>query len=229
MSKVEIGPPRRRGNPGGPGRVFRVMKDPRDHAVHDPLAVAALLDDRAGPPPECAACARLHAELVAIALATARLQPPRRRRSFLIDEATASRLRRRSLRERLDALLAGGPAPGLGLATLGLALMLIGVAPSAPVADPAGPAMMSERAETLGPAPAMATGAAGAKARALGDAAEAAERPGELEAAGSPPTHGEASGPPPWPTPTGSVLLVAGLAALSRARSRRPPRSPRRG
>ena len=78
------------------------MADPRDpHAEHDPLIVAALLDrDLEGEEraiaeariASCASCAALHADLVALSVATSTQPTPERPRAFTLTAADAARL-----------------------------------------------------------------------------------------------------------------------------------------
>ena len=78
------------------------MADPRDpHAEHDPLIVAALLDrDLEGEEraiaeariASCASCAALHADLVALSVATSTQPTPARPRAFTLTAADAARL-----------------------------------------------------------------------------------------------------------------------------------------
>ena len=78
------------------------MADPRDpHADHDPLIVAALLDrDLDGEEraiaeariASCASCAALHADLLALSVATSTQPTPARPRAFTLTAADAARL-----------------------------------------------------------------------------------------------------------------------------------------
>src|SRR3954451_9763172 len=111
---------------------------PDAHRDHDPDLIASLLDREAGGPDRdratalvtsCNACARLHADLVALTAAV-RVQPtPARPRDFSITPEDAARLRRGRGWRRLLAL--GGPRDrltrplALGLTTLGVAGLLL--------------------------------------------------------------------------------------------------------
>jgi anti-sigma factor RsiW len=78
------------------------VADQRDrHAEHDPLAIAALLDDDLADAErataeilvaECSSCAALHAELVALSVATREQPTPERARTFTLTTADAARL-----------------------------------------------------------------------------------------------------------------------------------------
>ncbi len=114
-----------------------------DHAGHDRLLVAALAaGDLTGADRDhaleltrsCASCAELHDDLVAIARATSVVGPPiARPRDFQLSPADAARLRpagwRRALSGLAGARLVASRPLGVGLATLGLAGLLIGNVP----------------------------------------------------------------------------------------------------
>jgi hypothetical protein len=111
------------------------------HDRHDTLLVAALAaDDLAGADRDraialtrtCAECAMLHDDLLALARAIAAAPPPiaTRPRDFMLTPADAARLRPSGWR-RLVAAASSWPSVasrplGVGLATLGLAGLLIG-------------------------------------------------------------------------------------------------------
>ena len=114
------------------------------HAAHDLLLVAALADrelhgtehDRARAQVDaCAECASLHADLVSLARATNALPPVRRPRDFTLRPEDAQRLRPKLLRRIIGSF--GTARDGIsrpiavGLTTLGLAGMLVGVVPGA--------------------------------------------------------------------------------------------------
>ena len=111
------------------------------HEQHDPMLVVSLASgdlataDRdyataqslvAG----CSDCARLHDDVLAIAAATKALPPASRTRDFQISPEQAARLRPSGVRGVLARLTAPGglfsPQLGVGLATLGVAGLLIG-------------------------------------------------------------------------------------------------------
>ncbi len=120
------------------------MSDPRtNHDAHDPQLIAALLDrDLAADDgavgrallASCAACAALHADLVALASATRRMPLPERPRDFRLRPADAQRLRPNLVRRILGVL--GTPRDSLsrplamGLTTIGLAGLLVGTVPA---------------------------------------------------------------------------------------------------
>jgi anti-sigma factor RsiW len=115
------------------------------HHDHDPLLIAALVDGDSDAPvtderarrliAECADCATLHADLIALAAASRALPAPAiRTRDFRLSAADAARLRPSGWRRVIVAF--GSPRDGLtrplaaGLTTLGLAGLLIGTIPS---------------------------------------------------------------------------------------------------
>lgn len=115
-----------------------------EHAAHDALLLAAVASgDDLSPSEreradaltrECEACATLVADLLAIRAATADLPAPPRRRDFRLTDEDAARLRPTGWRR----ILAGFGSPGarltgpaaLGLATLGVAGLLLASVPS---------------------------------------------------------------------------------------------------
>jgi hypothetical protein len=120
------------------------VPDLRSHATHDLELVAAHASrDLGGRDLEtatalvagCDACAELHADLRAIAAALPATPAPRRRRDFRLTPEQAASLRPAGWRRLLAPF--GAPrfafaAPlGTGLATLGLAGLLLGVVPGA--------------------------------------------------------------------------------------------------
>jgi anti-sigma factor RsiW len=121
------------------------------HTEHDLLLVAALADrELDGEDAErgraqvaaCTECAALHAELVSLATATRALPPVSRPRDFRLRPADAERLRPNLVRRILGSF--GTARDGfsrplaMGLTTLGLAGLLIGVVPGALPAGGAG-------------------------------------------------------------------------------------------
>ena len=129
------------------------------HERHDPMLVAALAaGDLAGTDRDqavaltqsCASCASLHADLLAIARATAALPPPiaAPHRDFRLSPEQAGRLRRTGWRRLVPSIplrTATTRRLGVGLATIGLAGLLIGNVPlnmgmsgAAPAAAPVG-------------------------------------------------------------------------------------------
>jgi hypothetical protein len=145
---------------------------PDSHADHDPLAIAAFAaGDAAGPELDdalalvaaCADCAALHHDLRAIATAVTALPAPVRTRDFRLAPEQAAALRPSGWR-RFLAPLAGprfafaGPL-GTGLATLGIAGLLVAGSLGAPVASVAPAA--DGGAAMAAPAASDAAGAAG--------------------------------------------------------------------
>ena len=120
---------------------------PASHADHDPLAIAACaagdatgreLDDALALVAACGDCAALHHDLRAIAAALPGLPAPARSRDFRLTPGQAASLRPAGWR-RLLAPFAGprfafaGPV-GAGLATLGLAGILVAGSLGVPLA-----------------------------------------------------------------------------------------------
>ena len=127
-------------------RLASVMTDrpiPADHAGHDPLLVASLVDHSL-PATErtaaealvaaCDACADLHADLLALRDATRAMPTPARPRDYTLTAADAARLRRVGWRRLVRAF--GSPRDvfsrplAMGLTTLGLAGLLLASVPS---------------------------------------------------------------------------------------------------
>jgi hypothetical protein len=151
-----------------------------DHARHDLLAVAALADrDATGEEAvraraqvdACAECAMLHAELVSLATATRQLPDIERPRDFRLRPEDAQRLRPNRFRRLFGSF--GTARDGfsrplaVGLTTLGLAGLMLGILPGT----------LSFGGAASGPAdaPAAATTLeAGASAPAAGGAPEQA-------------------------------------------------------
>jgi anti-sigma factor RsiW len=144
-----------------------------DHADHDPLLVAALADreltgeehDRArAQVAACTDCASLHADLVSIARATHALPPIARSRDFTLRPEDAQRYRPGLVRRLVGAF--GTARDGfsrplaMGLTTLGLAGLLIGIVPGAlssggttSLLAPVGTPVEDVRLESLSAAP----------------------------------------------------------------------------
>ena len=113
-----------------------------DHAQHDLLAVAALADrDATGEEAmraqaqvdACTECATLHAELVSLTTATRRLPAMERPRDFRLRPEDAQRLRPNRIRRLFGSF--GTARDGfsrplaLGLTTLGIAGLMLGILP----------------------------------------------------------------------------------------------------
>ena len=127
----------------GPSEIqMHEQPNPTDHTQHDLLAVAAYADrgatgeeaDRARAQiAACTACAALHADLVSLASATRVLPPIERPRDFRLRPQDAQRLRPNLIRRLFGSF--GTPRDGfsrplaLGLTTLGLAGLMLGVLP----------------------------------------------------------------------------------------------------
>ena len=158
---------------------------PPSHADHDPLAIAAYAaGDAAGPELDdalalvaaCADCAALHHDLRAIASALPGLPAPARSRDFRLTRGQAASLRPAGWR-RLLAPFAGpkfafaGPV-GAGLATLGIAGILVAGSFGVPLAATApadGGAAAASDAVAVEMAPQMAPGSAAAASMAPAD------------------------------------------------------------
>ena len=150
---------------------------PPSHADHDPLAIAAYaagdatgpeLDDALALVAACTDCAALHHDLRAIAAALPGLPAPARSRDFRLTPGQAASLRPAGWR-RLLAPFAGpkfafaGPV-GAGLATLGLAGILVAGSFGVPLAATAptdGGAAAASDAVAVEMAPQMAPGERG--------------------------------------------------------------------
>lgn len=158
-----------------PARLSREMTETSPkHAIHDRLLIAALADrtvdaaERARAEAQvaaCDACARLHADLVALSLATREMPVPSRPRDFTLSAEDAERLRIRGWRRILGVFGSAGDVfsrpLAIGLTTLGLAGLLLGTIPSALTGLGGGPAALS----TVGaPADVRNSGGAGAEA-----------------------------------------------------------------
>ena len=153
------------------------MRTTTDHATHDLERLSAAVDgtlpaaDRPSVDAQlaaCAACAELHADLLALVAAHRALPTPGRPRDFQLTDADASRLQHGGLRGWLDRI--GSPKDRLsrplavGLTTLGLVGVLVGTAPSVlpSIGSSAGAAPAPERGCRPG------RGGAGAERRGVG-------------------------------------------------------------
>jgi hypothetical protein len=169
--------------------------NPSDHVQHDLLAVAALADrDATGEEAvraqaqvdACRECAALHAELVTLSSATRQLPPIERPRDFQLRPQDAQRLRPNLIRRLFGSF--GTARDGfsrplaLGLTTLGLAGLMLGILPGAlsfggVTSAPGGAAVTAPEQEiqqTLGAASA-APADGGAEAAQPGASAQPAE------------------------------------------------------
>ena len=169
----------------------------------------------------CAECARLHDDILAIASATKALPPPVRTRDFRITNEQAAKLRPAGLRGVLSRLTAPGALfsrqLGVGLATLGVAGLLIGSLPmnlgmggaaSAPAASQ--PASATEQA-------AQAPAASAPAASAWPDQVFSSSGGGAAEAEASVQPYHDTSAPQPSSQRSSSGRNVVGGAAASAA------------
>ena len=177
------------------------------HPAHDRLRIAAAADRRSGPLPAltsallaaCTECARLHADLVALATALPSAATPRRTRDYTLTAADAERLRQRGLRgwlARIGSSRDGLTRPlAIGFTTLGLAGLL---AATIPTVLPLGSGAGASRVTVAASADATETAPEGGGAfhQMIGSAGEPA----------SP------VDPPPAPTPASSESPVAVIA-----------------
>jgi hypothetical protein len=120
-----------------------MMTDPStDHATHDELLIASLLDRSPGDPDRdraealvaaCDDCAALHRDLVALSAATRVLPTPPRPREFTLSAADAVRLRPEGWRRLIAAFGSSRDVfsrpLAIGLTTLGLAGLLVASIP----------------------------------------------------------------------------------------------------
>jgi hypothetical protein len=131
------------------------------HVQHDPLLVASLAagdlagadrDHAAAQIASCAECANLHADLIVIARATAALPPAVAPRDFTLSREQAAALRPVGWRRLVAAI--GGSRPlmsrqfGIGLATIGLAGLLVSALPGIQLGTSAGAAPAAPMTET---------------------------------------------------------------------------------
>ena len=113
------------------------------HPRHDRLLIAAAVDRDRGARPSlvqallatCLECARLHADLLALALALPTASTPTRSRDFTLTAADAERLRPRGLRRWLGLIGTSRDTItrplAIGFTTLGLAGLLVATVPGA--------------------------------------------------------------------------------------------------
>jgi hypothetical protein len=145
------------------------------HVQHDLLLVASLAagdlagadrDHAAAQIASCADCAILHADLIAIARATAALPPAAAPRDFTLSPEQAAALRPTGWRRLVAAMSGSRPLMsrqlGIGLATIGLAGLLVSALPTVqlgssaalPAALPAASAAAGQQAPGVVAAPA---------------------------------------------------------------------------
>ena len=203
------------GEPARPGARLREEMIPATsrHETHDRLLIASLVDRSITEPERalaeaqleaCAACAELHAELVALSEATRSMPVPARTREFTLNQADAERLRVRGWGRLMAAIGSSRDAfsrpLALGFTTLGIAGLLLSSVPL-----PSGGAASGERTvETI---------AAPAGDSAAGSATQ------EFAA--------EASAAPIAPDASGPAMAAAGpSAAPSEATQAAPAASP---
>jgi hypothetical protein len=175
------------------------------HAQHDPLLVASLAagvvagaerDRAAAQIADCADCAALHADLIAIARATAVLPPAVAPRDFRLSPKQAADLRPIGWRRLVASIGRSRPLMsrqlGIGMATIGLAGLLVSTLPgiqlgstaAVPAASGAGPAEMVSGA---GSSDRVGITAGGEASGAAAAAASAAPRqPGSLDGSVNP-------------------------------------------
>ena len=113
------------------------------HRRHDSLRIAAAVDRDSDVRPSlvrtllatCLECARLHADLLSLALALPAAATPARPRDFTLTEADAERLRPRGLRRWLGLIGTSRDTItrplAIGFTTLGLAGLLVATVPGA--------------------------------------------------------------------------------------------------
>jgi anti-sigma factor RsiW len=163
--------------------------DSEQHAQHDPLLVVSLVDgDLTGADrdlassliAECADCATLHNDLLAIARATTALPAAVRPRDFRLSPEQASRLRPAGWRRFIAAFASPRLAMirqlGVGLTTLGLAGLLVSVLPTVQLGGMGAAAPAGAPAERLSTTESSSDSAA----QAAPSAAPSAAAPGEL-------------------------------------------------
>lgn len=173
------------------------------HAQHDPLLVASLAagdlagnerDRAAAQIADCGDCASLHTDLIAIARATAALPPAVAPRDFRLSPEHAASLRPVGWRRLVASIGRSRPLMsrqlGIGMATIGLAGLLVSTLPGIQLGSSAGAAPAASGAD----AAEMVSGAGpssrvGVTAGGDGSAAAPAAA-GSLDAAGNPTTVG---------------------------------------
>ena len=181
------------------------------HVQHDSLLVASLAaGDLAGTERDranaqisaCPDCAALHADLILIARATAALPPAVAPRDFTLTTDQAARLRPTGLRRLVAAIAGSRPLMsrqlGMGLATIGLAGLLVSAVPS----------MLLGGLSAAAPAQPAAAPAGGASA---GSAETATDASGPVSITGD-----EGSSPPKALGPVVSAASPAASAAVAR-------------
>lgn len=199
------------------GRLSGDMQHPMtNHATHDELLVAGLLDRSTTNPDRtraesliasCHDCASLHRDLVALRAATQAMPTPTRPRDFSLSLDDVERLRPRGWRRVIAAIGSSGDIfsrpLAIGLTTLGLAALLVATIPAA-LSGQAGaaPAVLS----TVG----SAVGGGDANPGSLGASRESAATAGPSSAAAA------------APAPAASAEPSAAAAALL-APSSEPP------
>jgi anti-sigma factor RsiW len=197
-------------------RLTGEMTDTRvTHARHDRLLIANLLDRTPDPAErargerqlaDCADCARLHADLLALSEATKALPVPSRSRDFTLSPADAERLRVRGWR-RLIALIGSGRDTftrplAIGLTTLGLAGLLVGTVPGFLFVGGATSALQTAEDASRNAAGGAGTGAGAPEAVTLGSAAPSAAAASGPALAATAPTEAPPAGA--FPAPTGA-------------------------
>lgn len=193
------------------------------HQRHDGLLIAAALDDGAVTRPSlantllatCLDCARLHADLLSLALALPAASTPARPRDFTLTQADAERLRPRGLRRWLGLIGTSRDTItrplAIGFTTLGLAGLLVATVPGALPGSGA-------------PSAEVAAGNAGAPRREIQSAASPSGAADHILSTPDSPAADEAV-PPAFVALSGSFLLTGGaLLVVRRARSRGPLR-----
>jgi hypothetical protein len=208
---------------------------PEDHALHDPVWMAALasrdpdLSESERTRAEaalrsCDVCAELFAELVAVSAAIPAAALPARPRDFTLTAADAARLRPGGLRRWLAGI--GSVRDGItfplamGLTTMGIAGLLLATVPAAfsgMGGAAAGPAVLSTVGAAL-PAPEAAAPAPAASGRAA--AAASAAAPSAAPAAGGYTDLYSSSSPDTEITGDGGVFSGADGDAASQAAQR---------
>jgi hypothetical protein len=162
------------------------------HTQHDPILMVSLASGDLAPADRdyataqslrtsCTECARLHDDVVAIARATKVLPPVARTRDFRITDEQAAKLRPGGLRGLLGRLATGpllSRQLGAGLATLGIAGLLITAGPTLQLGGFASSGAAASQPAAAAPAPGSAFesfSAGGAAAEALTPAAAPSE------------------------------------------------------
>ncbi|MEO6207197.1 MAG: hypothetical protein ABIP77_04505 [Candidatus Limnocylindrales bacterium] len=182
-----------------------------DHGTHDPFLIAAMSahdPDLTGAETAaattllatCLDCARLHADLLSLAVALPAASTPARPRDFMLTAADAHRLRPRGLRHWLGLIGTARDTVtrplAIGFTTLGLAGLLVATVPGA---------LPGSAGAT---APSTAGGAASAD-EGVSAAPGASTAPAAPEAAGAAAPSGaslQMSAPPPVPTDDGTLF-----------------------